>query len=420
VVNLPIVPKIQQRDVPLEPTVYMKNRFYESNPTLSPTGTAVIARPGMRKFAEVGTGPIRKVFSESGTFNDCLFVVSNTELYKVLVDGTQELIGTLSNVPFTSCDMAVAANVGDIPERLFISEGSILWVYVADGQALGHLQATGVISNGDVVRIDNTYYQFTSGSVDTGTPAGTVGAPWLVAHTGAESTDMGTLFSAINHTGTPGTDYSSLLVAHTSVIGYQLSNLDMYVAAISYGAGGNAIVTTETSAGLTWDAATLEDGGTDMLRQVLTPNDEGAISIAHINGYIIVIPAQTAGVNGRFYWIQPAEITIDPLDYATAERNADAVNQVVVYSDMFWLCGQSSLEPWITSGDPEAPMLRFKGILYDRGCWEGTALRMKEGLMLVDDNGAVFRIQGGLNRISTPDIEELFRRNIQFQQQFGY
>lgn len=413
---LKISNNIYQRNVLENADVYLKNRFYEENPVLSAAGSAVIARPGMKKFMEVGVGPIRKVFSELGTFSDSLFVVSGSDLYKVDTAGVDTLIGTISSSPLNGIDMAVAANIGTtVPERLFISEGGVLWVYVENGQALGLLTASGAPANNDTVTIDGIVYKFTTGSVDTGTPAGTAGNPWLVARTGVQATDLQHLFDAINDTGTGGTDYSTALTPHTTVTAYNVTNNTLAVTAVDYGIAGNALATTEASANLSWGAATLQDGGDNMLRQVPTPNGEGAISIAHINGYIIVIPSQGAGVNGRFYWVAPGEITIDPLNFATAERAPDAVNQVVVYSDMFWLCGQTSLEPWITTTDPDFPMERFRGVLYDRGCWEGTALRIKEALFLCDDNGAVFKIAGGLKRISTPDIEELIRRAIQAQ-----
>ena len=152
-----------------------------------------------------------------------------------------------------------------------------------------------------------------------------------------------------------------------------------------------------------------------MLRQILMPENYTVSSIGQINSYIIVAVAEGQGVNGQFYWIDPGEIEVDPLNFATAERSPDSINQVVVFSDMFWLCGQKTTEPWITTGDFAAPVERFQGILYDRGCWEGSALPVKDSLILCDQDGAVFQIQGGLKRISRPDIEERIRKAIQAQ-----
>jgi hypothetical protein len=112
----------------------------------------------------------------------------------------------------------------------------------------------------------------------------------------------------------------------------------------------------------------------------------------------------------------PGENEIFPLDFATAERSPDKLHQVVVFSDMFWLCGEKTTEPWITTGDPTTPMQRYRSILFDRGSWEGTAIQVKDSLIVIDQDGAVFQIKGGLNRISTPQIEERIRRAIQIEE----
>src|SRR3546814_11161945 len=48
--------------------------------------------------------------------------------------------------------------------------------------------------------------------------------------------------------------------------------------------------------------------------QVYMPDDMGVIDVAVINSYVIVIPVQEDGYQGRFYWIDPGEIVVDPLN----------------------------------------------------------------------------------------------------------
>jgi hypothetical protein len=116
---------------------------------------------------------------------------------------------------------------------------------------------------------------------------------------------------------------------------------------------------------------------------------------------------------GKFFFIRPGETKINSLDYATAERSPDGILQVVVFGDIFWLLGQNTTEPWITTTDPTFPVQRFTGVLYDRGSTEGTAIQVKNSLIVVDEDGAVFQISGSSERISTPDIEEVIRRALQ-------
>ena len=413
--NLPLARGDFNRQVARTPSIALKNRYFEVNPVENDTGASAISRPRLKRFMAVGDGPIRKVFSEPGAFDDDAFIVSGAALYSVDVLGASTSIGTLTSGTVSALDMAVVAPIGGTPERLWIADGGVLYVYAANGQAIGHLEASGAPANNDTVTIASTVYKFTTGSVDTGSPAGTALNPWLVAASGVAATDLEALFHAINASGTAGTEYSTALTAHATVEAYTFSSADLYVAARTYGTGGNTIATTESSANLSWANATLQSGGSPLLRQVPMPEDYSVSSLAHINSYIIVAVESGQGVNGQFYWIEPGEITVDPLNFATAERSPDAVNQVIVFSDMAWLLGQRTAEPWITTGDTAAPLRRFEGILYDRGCWEGSAVQVKESLILCDQDGAVFQIGGGLKRISRPDIEERIRAAIQAQ-----
>lgn len=411
-----------KRAVAAIPDVPLRNRFAEDNPVLNDTPVSFIARPALKKFIEVGSGPIRGVYDEPGVFGGDLFVLSFDSLYRVsAITGDATFIATIGEGT-GDASFAATAPIGAEPAHLFIAEGRVLWLYVEDGYSRGILSVTTAIANSDVVRIDSTYYQFTSGSVDTGTPDGSSGNPWLVnlgATTGAAVT---ALFNAINATGVEGADYSTGLTAHATVMATAYTGTEVHVRAKTAGSGGNSIVTTETGAGIEWADATLQDGGTPSLTQVPTPEDVGAISVAHINSYVIVVPVQSeaAGTVGQYWWIKPGEITIDPLDFATAERAPDKVHQVKVYGDLFWLAGQKTVEPWQVIGDNNAPMRRYQGILYDRGAWEGTVVQVKDSLILVDEDGGVFQIAGGQRRISTPAVEELIRRAMTSQAAQGF
>jgi len=402
-----------RRRVAKEPLIALRNRFAERNPALNDSEVTVIARPALRKFAEVGTGHIRKVYNSPGTFNDDLFVVSGLFLHRVRKDGTYYQIGQLGADPNGSVSMAATSPIeGMLPAYLFIAEGGVLWAYTEDGSAQGHLQASGTIVDASVVRIGSVYYKWTTGAVDTGTPNGTSGSPWLVAKGISNSVAMTNMANAINGTGVEGTDYSTGLVAHDKVKSAGYGANDLYIVARDFGTGGNSLVTTVTGTGLSWSSGTLSGGGTEQLKQIQVPDDRGAISVTVINSYVIVVPVQDEEITGKFYWIAPGEITIDPLDYATAERSPDAIHQALTFGDMFWLFGQRTVEPWVTTTSEDFPLQRFTGIIFDRGSWEGTAVNVKDQLIVCDEEGGVFLIHNGQQRISRPDIEERIRRAI--------
>lgn len=410
-----------RRSVAHEASIALRNRFFEQNPVLNAGRdfTSLIARPALKKFIEVGDGPIRKLFNEPGVFGGDLFVVSATDLYRVsAATGLASFIGDIGPVPGDP-SMAATAPIGVEPAHLFIAAGSSLWLYLETGQATGTLTASA-IANSDVVRIDGTYYQFTTGSVDAGTPAGTLANPWLVARSGTLATDLISLHAAINGSGTAGTTYSTVLTRHTTVTATAVTGTTVVVTAVVHGPDGNSIVTTETGANMAWGGGTLAGGGADPLTEVAMPDSAGAISVAHINSYVIVLPVQSEALVtvGRFYWIEPGEITVDPFDFATAERAPDELHQVIVFGDMFWLLGQKTTEPWVTTGDSAAPMLRFTGILFDRGSWQGTAVQIKDLLMVIDEDGGVHQIAGGVKNLTEnrPDIAERIRRALQVQE----
>lgn len=401
------------RRVAKEAHVQTRNRYYESNPVLTGQNTALISRPGLRRFMLVGNGPIRGIYSQPGSFNDALFVVSDEQWWRVDRDGAKTLIYTGINPGKSSISMAGTGNIGDTPEYMFLADGRSLLLYIENSFAIGTV--SGSPANNDVVKIDTVYYKFTTGSVNAGTPAGTLANPWLVAKGATDTASWLSFAAALSDDGIPGTDYSAALTANGAVVVIATSGTLVSVRATAIGALGNAISTTETGAAIAWGAATLTGGGGPAVTIVEMPDDVGAISVGYIASHIVVIPAQGQGVNGRFYWIDPGETTVDPLNFATAERAPDPINGVVVFADQFWLPGTDTNEVWYFTGDPDAPVLRLQGITFDRGTWEGTAVQIKESMMIIDSDGGVFQIAGGLKRVSNPAIEERIRKAIEFQ-----
>lgn len=414
-VDIPLGRADYHRSVAKEARIQTRNRFFEQNPVLTDGGSALIARPGMRRWIYVGEGPIRAVYSQPGDFSEALFVVSGTEWYRVDLDGTVTLlIGGLN--PTGSPSMAATGTIGDganaTPEYLFMADGKELYLYIENSYAIGTI--SGTPANNDTVTLGSTVYKFTSGSVNAGAPAGTLANPWLVALGASPAAAWTNFGNAVSATGVGGTDYSTALAANPLAQTIATGTTSVTVRANTAGAIGD-ITSTETGAAIAWSNPTLTGGGTAQVTQVEMPNDVGAISVGYIASYVIVIPAQVTDFNGRFYWINPGETIVDPLDFATAERAPDPVFAVNVFGDQFWLPGSNTTEVWYPTGNIDAPMQRLQGVAFDRGTWEGTAIAVKESMIIVDSDGGVFQIAGGLNRISNPSIEERIRKAIAYQ-----
>lgn len=406
------------RGVAKEAQIRTRNRYFEQNPVLTDKQAALIARMGLRRFLYVGDGPIRATYSQSGSFSDALFTVSADALWRVDTDGTVTFVGNLGSPNIqNSVSMAATSNIGETPAYLFVATGGAFMCYMENGYALGTI--SGSPANGNVVRIGAIYYQFTNAGVDAGAPAGTLANPWLVALGGSDSAAWQNFADAIMNSGVPGTQYSTALVASTEVIVQGNSTTYVSVRATAVGIAGNAVVTTETGAGIAWTAGTLTGGGGPVWFQVATPDDVGIVSVGYIASHVVCVPAQGQGINGRFFWIDPGETTIDPLDFATAERAPDPISEVVVFGDQFWLPGDGTTEVWYFTGNEDSPVLRVQGVVFDRGAWPGTAVQVRESMIIVDSGGAVFQISGasggGPKKISRPDVEQRIREAIQYQ-----
>lgn len=414
-VDIPLSRSDYFRGVAKEARIRTRNRYFEQNPVLTQQQAALIARMGLKRFISVGDGPIRGIYSQPGSFDDALFVASGEQLWRVDKDAVATLVGQLPSGPVTgSVTMAATSNIGETPAFLFVASGSTLMCYIQNGYARGSI--SGTPANNDVVRVGNIYYQFTNGSVDSGTPAGTVGNPWLVALGASAGEAWENLADAFGASGIAGTQYSTALIANDQIQVAAYTASTVFIRATLVGTLGNGVVTTETGAAIAWDdGGTLVGGGDPSWFPVATPDDVGIVSVGYIASYVVVVPAQGQGINGRFFWIDPGETVIDPLDFATAERAPDPISGVVVFGDQFWLPGTSTTEVWYFSGNEDSPVLRMQGVVFDRGAWEGTAVQVKDSMIIVDNEGAVFQISGGVKRISRPDIEERIRKAIQYQ-----
>lgn len=127
-------------------------------------------------------------------------------------------------------------------------------LYILNGDAVRGTQTltsdTTNVADGDTVTVDTTVYRFKD----------TMAAAYDVKRGADAATSLDNLKAAINASGTPGTEYFAGTVAHPTVTATTNTDTTQVVQAIAYGTGPNAIATTETSAHLSWGAATLASG----------------------------------------------------------------------------------------------------------------------------------------------------------------
>jgi hypothetical protein len=407
VVTLPLGTSDWQRLVAKQPQVPVLNRYFEQAPTNQVEGASLLARPALRQWKRIGTGPIQGIYSQPGSFSDALFAVSGGALYRVDRDNSDTLIGTglLATNPQAFVRMAATAAIGSTPEFLFLADGNALWLYLENSYSLGTL--TGAMVSGDVVQIGSFFYQWTSGDVNAGTPDGSVTDPWLVKIEATTTDSFGNMFQAINGTGNAGVVYSTALIASPDARARSFTTSTLKVQALDPGAGGDTVVTTTTGAGLSWGGPSLSGGGGASLEIIDVPDGLKAIAVAFIAGYIIVVVAPDPGFVGRFFWIEPGETFIRPLNFATAERAPDPLHSVRTVGDQIWLFGTNTTEAWYPTGDVITPFLRTQGQLFDRGIIEGTDVQVGDTVYVTDREGTTFALRGGQSQIiSDPSVAE--------------
>jgi hypothetical protein len=178
------------------------------------------------------------------------------------------------------------------------------------------------------------------------------------------------------------------------------------IAGTVQGTGAPDIAATRDRLWIT-DGFTLQyTDGSAALTTITTPDDIAFSSLDVFNEFVLCVQANS----DRFYWIQPSAVTIDALDFATAERFPDKILQVRVVGDEFWLLGEKSIEVWRATGDGNAPFERIEGRAFNFGIFGGTAVRMKDtSIVVVADDGTVMSIAGNPTVISNPGVAEQTR-----------
>lgn len=142
------------------------------------------------------------------------------------------------------------------------------------------------------------------------------------------------------------------------------------------------------------------DGTTVALKTI--PDSNTAVDIDQINSYQII-----ACPTGRFYWLEPGQTTIDPLNFATAESAPDGLVAVRRLVDELWFFGVSSIEVWQATGDSDAPFQRAGGRQYERGClFRDTVRRFDNAIVWVGEDNIVYRTSNSPLDIGSPWLSE--------------
>lgn len=140
---------------------------------------------------------------------------------------------------------------------------------------------------------------------------------------------------------------------------------------------------------------------------ITIPDGQNVIAVAALNSYFLF----AVEASGRFYWSAIGGITVDALDYATAESQADELQTLHVIDGLVLLLGRLSLEFWQPTGDLDLPFQRIDGRTFGIGIVSADTARQlvvngSETLAWVGADGKVYRTAPNPVRISDHAMEE--------------
>lgn len=391
--NLPLGKGAYKRTYGRMPEVVCLNRFFEQNPSNREDGVALLGRPGSTFLAGCGNGPIRATYFQDGTFDGNLFTVSGDKLFMFEKDLTRTDITGLIQ--------------GETP----VMAGTKNYLFICDGTRLQYLDpagshATGTLTVTAAAQPSDTNTVVINGQTYTFKTALTPAANEVLI--GADAPDsLLNLSYAINATPEfDGIKYGAGTVANAAVRANNPNSSTLVVIARAGGTGGNAITTTETITDWAWGAATLAGGAADTLSAIQVPDDAGIVSICVLNGYVLCAAAQSDVI----FFIRPGEVTIDPLDFFTAESQPDEVISLLTAGDQFVALGSQTTSFFYPTGDADAPFAPVQGSAFSQGTVEGTALILNSVFYVVGSDGVAYAIAGGPRPISTNSISERIRK----------
>lgn len=149
------------------------------------------------------------------------------------------------------------------------------------------------------------------------------------------------------------------------------------------------------------------------------PPPTGIAAFSSIDVFEEFVLCAVAG-SDVFYWLQPGALTFDNLDFATFEKFPDKCLQTRAVGPEFWGMGEKSVEVWQATGDGTAPFQAIEGRAFNFGIFGGTAVRMKDtSVVVIGDDGTVWRIAGVPEQISNASVAEMTRDNILAARQSG-
>ena len=147
---------------------------------------------------------------------------------------------------------------------------------------------------------------------------------------------------------------------------------------------------------------------TNVFARITDPDFPGAVTVSYLDGYFVFNQP-----NSQKIWVSQLldGISVDPLDFASAEGSPDGVVALISDHRELWVFGTDSVEVWYDSGAADFPLTRIQGAFNEIGCVAAFSIaKLDNGLFWLGTDargqGIVYRANGYTGvRVSTHAIE---------------
>ena len=138
------------------------------------------------------------------------------------------------------------------------------------------------------------------------------------------------------------------------------------------------------------------DTTTQVFQEITDGDFPGAVTVAYLDGYFVFNEP-----NSQKVWVTSLlnGLSIDPLDFASAEGTPDQLTSLIVTNREVWLFGTNSIEVWYDAGAPDFPLARIQGASNELGCAAPYSVaKIDNGVFWLGadarGNGVVYRSNG--------------------------
>jgi hypothetical protein len=150
------------------------------------------------------------------------------------------------------------------------------------------------------------------------------------------------------------------------------------------------------------------NANTNVFAQITDEDFPGAVTVGYIDGYFVFNEP-----NSQKVWVTSLldGLSVDPLDFASAEGSPDGLVSLTVSNREIWLFGTNSTEVWYDAGTADFPLQRIQGASNELGCTAPYSVAKMDNTVFwlgadARGRGMVYRANGYVGqRISTHAVE---------------